>query len=160
MVARVASYCNFVAICYIIEMTTAQDLLRQKLKTYNFSVTDARLKVFKALENNEPQTMDQVVKKLKNTVNRASVYRVIDLFEKLGVVQRLQIGWKYKLELSNEFQEHHHHVVCLGCGKIKSFREPQNLDYLLSKIAENEQFILKNHQLELQGFCVDCQANA
>jgi len=141
-------------------MTTAQDLLNQRLKLYGFSVTKARLGVFKALENNEPQTMDQIVKKVKNTVNRASVYRVIDLFEKLGVVQRIQIGWKYKLELSNEFQEHHHHVICMQCGRIKSFREPENLDYLLGKIAERENFTLQNHQLELQGICSECQAKA
>lgn len=139
-------------------MTTAQDLLNQKLKTCGYSVTNARLDVFKALENNEPQTMDQVVKKVQGTVNRASVYRVIDLFEKLGIVQRLQIGWKYKLELSNEFQEHHHHIICTECGLIQSFREPENLDYLLGKIAEREDFILKNHQLELQGICAKCQA--
>jgi len=138
-------------------MTTAQDLLMKRLKEYRYSVTDARITVFKALEHNEPQTMDQIVRKVKNTVNRASVYRVIDLFEKLGVVQRLQIGWKYKLELSNEFQEHHHHVICMQCGRIKSFREPENLDYLLGKIAERENFMLQNHQLELQGICGECR---
>jgi Fur family transcriptional regulator, ferric uptake regulator len=141
-------------------MTTAEDLLTKKLKAYHYSVTDARLKVFKALEHNEPQTMDQIVKKVKNSVNRASVYRVIDLFEKLAIVQRIQIGWKYKLELSNEFQEHHHHVICMQCGRIKSFREPENLDYLLGKIAERENFILQTHQLELQGICASCQAQA
>ncbi len=138
-------------------MTTAQDLLAHRLKKQGYSVTATRLTVFKALENNDPQSMDEIIKKVSISVNRASVYRVIDLFEKLGIVQRLQIGWKYKLELSNEFQEHHHHVICLQCGKITSFREPENLDYLLSKIAERESFVLKNHQLELQGICASCQ---
>jgi Fur family ferric uptake transcriptional regulator len=137
-------------------MTTAEDLLRKRLKTNNYSVTDTRLNVFKALENSEPQTMDQLIQKVSAVANRASVYRVIDLFEKLGVVQRIQIGWKYKLELSNEFQEHHHHLTCMNCGKITSFREPENLNYLLGKIAENENFLMQSHQLELQGLCRNC----
>lgn len=141
-------------------MTSAQDYLEQTLKNNGYSVTAARLTVFTALEDNEPQSMDQLVKKVSMSVNRASVYRVIDLFEKLGVVQRLQIGWKYKLELSNEFQEHHHHLICVKCEKITSFREPENLDYLLGKIAERENFVLQHHQLELQGICAECQVKA
>ena len=137
-------------------MTTAQDYLQQTLKNNGYSVTAARLTVFTALEDSEPQTMEQLVKKVSMSVNRASVYRIVDLFEKVGVVQRLQIGWKYKLELSNEFQEHHHHLICVNCEKITSFKEPENLDYLLGKIAEREDFTLQNHQLELQGLCNNC----
>lgn len=137
-------------------MTTAQDYLQQTLKNNGYSVTAARLTVFTALEDSEPQTMEQLVKKVSMSVNRASVYRIVDLFEKVGVVQRLQIGWKYKLELSNEFQEHHHHLICVNCEKITSFKEPENLDYLLGKIAEREDFTLQNHQLELQGLCSNC----
>lgn len=139
-------------------MQSVQDYLEQTLKNNGYSVTSARLTVFTALEHNEPQTMEELVKKVSISVNRASVYRTIDLFEKLGIVQRLQIGWKYKLELSNDFQDHHHHLICTECGKITSFREPENLDYLLGKIAERENFMLQNHQLELQGVCAECQA--
>lgn len=134
-----------------------KDLLQQTLKQNNASVTAARLTVFSALENTEPQTMDQLVKKVSSSVNRASVYRVIDLFEKLGIVQRLQIGWKYKLELSNEFQEHHHHMTCTNCSKIISFHEPKNLDELLNRIAAEKNFSLQSHQLELRGICENCQ---
>lgn len=137
-------------------MTTSQDYLQRTLKNNGYSVTAARLTVFTALEDSEPQTMEQLVKKVSMSVNRASVYRIVDLFEKVGVVQRLQIGWKYKLELSNEFQEHHHHLICVNCEKITSFKEPANLDYLLGKIAEREDFTLQNHQLELQGLCSNC----
>mgnify|MGYP001947059908 CR=1 FL=1 len=138
-------------------MTTNRDLLKQRLKSSGYSITSTRLHVFTALEKSEPLSMEQLVKQVSSHVNRASVYRTIDLFEKLGIVQRLQIGWKYKLELSNEFQEHHHHIICTRCGKINTFREPGNLDYMLSKIAEAENFVLQHHQLELRGLCKSCQ---
>jgi len=34
-----------------------------------------------------------------------------------------QIGWKYKLELSNAFQHHHHHLTCLQCGGVTPLPE-------------------------------------
>ncbi len=138
-------------------MTSRTELLSTTLKNNGFSVTAARLQVFAALEDSGPITMNQLVRKVEASINRASVYRVIELYEKLGIVQRLHIGWKYKLELSNEFQDHHHHLTCTSCGKITAFQEPEILDDILGKIADNEQFQLKSHQLELQGICKECR---
>lgn len=137
-------------------MTSRTELLSTTLKNNGYSITAARLGVFAALENSGPITMNQLVSKVDTSINRASVYRVIDLYEKLGIVQRLHIGWKYKLELSNEFQDHHHHLTCTSCGKITAFQEPEVLDDILANIAQSEQFTLKSHQLELQGICKEC----
>lgn len=136
---------------------TAKELLQRKLKEHGYSTTATRLAVFKALENTHPLYMGEIAQKLNGSVNRASIYRTIDLYEKLGIVQRLNIGWKYKLELSNEFQDHHHHLICTKCGCIKSFQEPANLNYMLEAIAQHDDFLLQNHQLELQGLCKSCR---
>lgn len=138
-------------------MNTAKELLIEKLKNSGHSITTARLAVFDTLDNSEPQTMNEIVKQIESSVNRASIYRVVALFEQLGIVQRLQIGWKYKLELSNEFQDHHHHLTCVRCGTVSSFEEPNNLDDLLAKIGRSKDFIVQSHQLELQGLCAACQ---
>lgn len=136
---------------------TAKELLHRKLKEHGYSTTATRLAVLKALEDTHPLSMNELVQKLEKSVNRASIYRTVDLYEKLGIVQRLNIGWKYKLELSNEFQDHHHHLICTACGHIKSFQEPANLNYMLEAIAQHDGFLLQNHQLELQGLCKNCQ---
>lgn len=101
--------------------------------------------------------MNQLVRAVAPDVNRASVYRCIALFESLGVVQRIQIGWKYKLELSNDFQDHHHHLVCTECGSISSFHEPSGFDAMLERIANLQAFEITAHQLELRGVCKSCQ---
>lgn len=136
---------------------TVKELLHRKLKEHGYSTTTTRLAVFRALEDTHPLSMSELVQRLEKSVNRASIYRTIDLYEKLGIVQRLNIGWKYKLELSNEFQDHHHHLICTACGRIKSFQEPANLNYMLEAIAQHDDFLLQNHQLELQGLCKNCQ---
>jgi Fur family transcriptional regulator, ferric uptake regulator len=149
--------CNFVAICYIFAMISSRSRMVETLQSSGFSITMARSVVFDVLEHNEPLTMSELCHKTKGVVDRASVYRTIDLFEKLAVVQRITYGWKYKLELSNEFQEHHHHLLCLKCGKLLAFHEHDKLEQEIMAIARNHEFNLTGHQIELQGLCADCQ---
>lgn len=138
-------------------MNSTQNILSHTLKKHGHSITASRLSVFLALENTEPLTMAQLVSKVAPDTHRTSVYRTVELFEQLGIIQRIQIGWKYKLELSNEFQDHHHHLTCIKCGRIESFQEPDSMHQLLETIAKEKHFSLQRHQLELQGVCVRCQ---
>jgi Fur family ferric uptake transcriptional regulator len=100
--------------------------------------------------------MQQVVTRSAG-VDRASVYRTIALFERIGIVQRLQTGWKYRLELSDSFHEHHHHATCIECGCTISLHEDAKLEQFLAELAQKYHFKLSAHQLELQGLCQNCQ---
>ena len=139
-------------------MNQSHQLLERTLRTQGHSMTHSRKLVFSALEQTaRPLAMEELIRIVEPHVNRASVYRIISLFEALGIVQRLQIGWKYKLELSNSFQEHHHHLTCAECGAIIPFHEPKQLHHILEQVTAQHNFRLHNHQLELQGVCADCQ---
>lgn len=100
--------------------------------------------------------MRELVSRCKG-VDRASVYRTVSLFEQLGILQRLQVGWKHKLELSDAFQEHHHHASCLRCGTSVELPENDELETSLRTMAEAYGFRMDRHQLELQGLCRNCQ---
>lgn len=89
-------------------------------------------------------------------INRASTYRTVFLFEQLGIVQRLQIGWKYKLELSDSFHLHHHHLTCRQCGVVIPFEEDPALEKRLIALARSHDFAMSGHQLEIQGICQSC----
>ena len=78
--------------------------------------------------------MHDLIKRTKG-VDRASVYRAVRLFEQLGIVQRLNTGWKYKIELTDKFAEHHHHLTCLQCGKTIAMGESE-LEEMISKLAD------------------------
>ena len=80
--------------------------LTKPLAGQSLSNTAARTTVFAALLDNGPVTMAELIQLCERTIDRASVYRTVTLFESIGVVQRLQIGWKYRLELSDDFQHH------------------------------------------------------
>jgi Fur family transcriptional regulator, ferric uptake regulator len=81
------------------------------------------------------------------------------LFERLGIVQRLQIGLKYKLELSAAFSHHHHHLSCTRCGAIIPFEEDPALEKRLALLATAKNFQPIDHQLEIRGFCSNCTKN-
>jgi Fur family ferric uptake transcriptional regulator len=137
-------------------MTDSLKQLKHTLKSHQQSVTKSRQIVFEALIGAEPQTMNHLVAACSGRIDRASVYRTITLFEKLGIVQRLQIGWKYKLELSDSFQHHHHHMTCQQCGRTLPLPEDLQLERRLRALAAGQNFQLSGHQLELQGFCAVC----
>ena len=98
-------------------MTDVYDRFVTSLRDAGYSVTAARKAVFTALMSEEPLSMHQLIAKTAPAINRSSVYRTSALFEQLGVVVRLQTGWKYRLELSEAYSTHHHHVTCTQCGE-------------------------------------------
>lgn len=135
----------------------ARKRLAELLKRSGRSLTAPRKAIFDALVQHEPQFMSDIVGSVGSAVDRASVYRTIALFEQLGVVKRLQMGWKYKLELSDAFSPHHHHLMCLNCGKVIPLREDTGFETSIKLLALKERFLPKEHQLEIQGICEDCQ---
>jgi Fur family ferric uptake transcriptional regulator len=139
-------------------MSTAKDTFCALLKTAGYSLTQARLTVFGALEGQEPLSMHQLVERV-DSIDRASVYRAIELFERLGIVQRLNTGWKYKIELTDKFSAHHHHVTCTHCGKTVALEESE-LETSIDVLARRHGFIPEAHQIEIQGICQSCQAKS
>lgn len=139
-------------------MTEPSELFHQTLKKNLYSVTKARTLIFEALEDEEPLSVAELQTKLGDMVDRASLYRTITLFERLGIVQRLQIGWKYKIELSDSFSFHHHHITCKGCGLTLPVREDLTLEASIRTLAMEYGFTEVTHQLEIHGLCPRCAA--
>lgn len=133
------------------------ELLTETLKNNGYSLTQPRKALFSALQSGTPRTMRELTLDLASVMDRASIYRTVELFEGLGIVTRVQTGWKYKIELSDLFSPHHHHITCTKCGKIVSFDEPQGFDELLHKIALRHGFSAEAHSLEISGTCSRCR---
>lgn len=133
------------------------DQLQKVLKEAGYSMTRPRLTVFSALQGKKPKTMRELVDSLQGVIDRASIYRTIALFEKLGIVNRIQHGWKYRLELADTFTPHHHHITCSRCQRIVSFHESHTFEALINTLAEDQGFIPRSHTLEIYGLCANCQ---
>lgn len=131
---------------------------RQIITSNGYRLTAAREKTFSLLISPEPQSVRDILTKAGDSVDRVSVYRNLELFEKLGIVHRVYVGWKYKLELSDEFVAHHHHLSCLGCGKVIDIQDEAHIDEFIHDVAKKFGFTPRRHQFEVDGYCKDCQS--
>lgn len=134
-----------------------QDNLKILLKNKGYSLTGSRKLVLGLLLESEPQSLGQLVAKSQGKIDRASVYRTIALFEQLGIVHRINTGWKYKFELSDTFIGHHHHMHCSQCGKIVNLPANTMLETMIHATAAKSGFAPRAHQLEVYGLCPSCQ---
>ena len=128
------------------------------LKKNGASLTRPRKVVFDLLYGQQPLSMEQLISGASGKIDRASVYRTIEVFEKLGIVHRLNIGFKYKIELSDVFKGHHHHFYCTNCAKTYELPGNPLLEAMIDSTVAREGFAARGHQLEIYGVCKDCQA--
>jgi Fur family transcriptional regulator, ferric uptake regulator len=90
-------------------------------------------------------------------VGRASVYRVLDELESLGLVSRVDIGdGVARYEPQRHSAEHHHHLVCDGCGRLTPFQDDA-LEQAIRRLAERVSFDVSDHDVTLHGCCERCR---
>lgn len=138
-------------------MANRYETLGAILRKNGYSLTGPRRTVFDLLSEQEPQSMQVLARRAAGLVDRATVYRAVELFERLGIIHRLNIGWKYKIELSDAFSEHHHHLYCVKCGRTLSLPANPMLETMIESAASKTDFSPRGHSLEIFGLCSGCQ---
>lgn len=86
----------------------------------------------------------------------ATVYRTLKLFAESGIAREIQFGDGQTRYEHLHAGEHHDHLVCTRCGAIVEF-ENETIEQLQSEVARLHGFTIKNHKLELYGFCALCK---
>ena len=104
-------------------------------------------------------SMNELIKKASDRADKVSIYRTIALFEQIGVTQRLNIGWKYQIELTDIFSAHHHHLTCLKCSETIDIEDEKHIDDFIKKVTEKFGFEPRKHQFEIDGYCQKCRAD-
>jgi Fur family transcriptional regulator, ferric uptake regulator len=89
-------------------------------------------------------------------IGRATIFRSLDLFLELGVVERLDLpdGQHAYVECG---RAHHHHVVCSSCGRATDV-EDCGLDAVAREVERRSGYRIQTHRLELFGLCPSCAA--
>jgi Fur family ferric uptake transcriptional regulator len=91
-------------------------------------------------------------------VGRASIYRILDELDRLGLVQRLQVGQAMaRYEPVRDDHEHHHHLVCDRCGTVTPFTDPA-LEQAIEQISQRVPMRVAEHEIVLHGSCRDCSS--
>jgi Fur family transcriptional regulator, ferric uptake regulator len=93
------------------------------------------------------------------SVGRASVYRTLDQLERLHLVQQVEIGGDAAGYERVDPDQHHHHLVCEGCGRLSPFAD-RSLERAIEAISRDAAFDVTAHDVVLRGRCHDCAKGA
>ena len=87
----------------------------------------------------------------------STVYRTLQMFKKLELVEELHFDeahHHYEVKPSSE----HHHLVCLGCGKVVEFKCPLS-PKMKEDIAREKGFEITSVEIRMTGYCSECRQN-
>ncbi len=88
-------------------------------------------------------------------IGMATVYRTVDLLMEIGVLRALILKKSHLRYEVNWPGDHHHHLVCNGCGKVIEFGSC-NFSSIVREIEKVTRYKVEEHNLEAYGFCPQC----
>lgn len=128
----------------------------QSLKNMGLKATFPRLKILELFEKSTLRHMsaEDVYRMLINEnmdIGLATVYRVLTQFEQAGLLERhfFESG-KAVFEINSG--KHHDHLVCIDCGRVEEFYDPE-IEKRQNAIARDRGFAIQDHALYLYAQC-------
>ena len=133
----------------------------EEIKNSGLKATLPRIKILEIFQNARQRhmTAEDVYKALlveDADIGLATVYRVLTQFEQAGLLSRNHFeSGKSVFELNEG--AHHDLLVCLTCGRVEEFFDPQ-IEERQKFIATERGFELQEHSLALYAACIkkDC----
>ncbi len=97
----------------------------------------------------------QQARQMLPSISLSTVYRSLRFFKRAGLVEEHQLGGMRRCYEAIS-QARHHHLVCLGCGRVLEF-QCSSAERLKSKISKVEGFKVTGAEVRLVGYCPECQ---
>ncbi|KPJ87315.1 MAG: ferric uptake regulation protein [Spirochaetes bacterium DG_61] len=101
-------------------------------------------------------------------IGLTTVYRTLELLERMGLVLKFDFGDKrarFELYEGPGGQRHHHHLVCNSCGRIIDYtdyisEEKELLQKAESGLSKKYNFQITNHVINFYGLCDRCRSES
>ena len=127
-----------------------------ELKSNGLKATLPRLKILEVFQSDVQRhmTAEDVFRHLlmeHTDIGLATVYRVLTQFEQAGILSRNHFESGKAVYELNEGQ-HHDHVVCLDCGRVEEFYDPE-IESRQQAVAQAKGFVIADHALSLYAHC-------
>ena len=126
------------------------------LKSSGLKATGPRLKILEVFQQGVQRhmTAEDVFRHLLQNgadIGLATVYRVLTQFEQAGILHRNHVESGKAVYELNEGQ-HHDHMVCLDCGRVEEFYDPE-IEARQQAVAQAKGFEIADHALSLYAHC-------
>ena len=105
-------------------------------------------------------TVKKIIKKFASSVDKVSIYRALNSFEKSGLIHKVPDKnnlLRYSLCSSEcgpgKHSHDHAHLLCSICDETFCLD-----DFLLPNIKSHNGYVINNYKIILEGSCLSCQA--
>jgi Fur family ferric uptake transcriptional regulator len=137
------------------------------LKKHDLRITPQRKAILQILFNYrghhlETENIHQLIVFSENNKRKAglaTVYRAMEMLERVGLVSRLTIEGspaRYELILPEELN--HHHLICLRCGNVQEV-DDSLIESLRRNIMNEKNFLMVEKTIKIYGYCSNCRNN-
>jgi len=130
--------------------------IEEDLKSTGLKATLPRLKNLELFQKSNLRHLSaediyRTVLEERSDIGLATVYRVLLQFEQAGLLKRSNFESGKSVYELNE-GEHHDHLVCLDCGRVEEFFDPE-IEERQHQIAQLKGFEIADHSLSLYAHC-------
>lgn len=134
--------------------------LHERLRRKDCKITGPRRAILRVLaDQSRPLSSQEIFRRLpKGEGDLATVYRSIQLLERLEMVKRFNLGdgvARFAL-LDERHHGHQHHLVCTRCASMVEIGDCIVRE-LEERVAARSKFKAVTHRLEFFGVCPACQ---
>lgn len=144
-------------------MTTSLDReVESRLHDNEVRYTRGRRTVVTALANADgPMSAAELHVRIGRKVPLSSLYRSLSVMEQAGVLtHHFSAGGVTRYELAEWLQGHHHHLICVSCGRVEDLEllptVESQVQSLVDEIGASVSFRAVGHALEIEGICSEC----
>lgn len=131
------------------------DLNRKGLKN-----TKQRTAVLEILEqSDQPLAAEEVFLEMKEkgvSVNLSTVYRILEVLSDKKMVVKFNILGDTRTLFEYNRMVHKHYLICLGCRKILAIHHCPLKEYE-KDLANETNYLISGHKLDVYGYCPECQ---
>ena len=135
-----------------------EETSRRTLNIPGLRVTNQRALILEIIRGGQGHLdADEVYRRARKKQPRLSlstVYRTLQTLKELGLVEEVHLDethHHYEIKASNE----HHHLVCLGCGKVVEFECPVSVQ-MKEEVSREKGFEVVNTEVRMTGYCSEC----
>ena len=140
----------------VIPATPTEDDLIAAMEDRGCRITQPRRDIAATITRRRDAFSAEEVAAELNGVGRATVYRSLRLLVDAGALCKTTMpdgSPRYSLDNAR----HHHHLVCVDCGRIDEFRHP-SVERMLRAMSADIEGELVGHRLEIYRRCGVCSA--
>ncbi|WP_282019897.1 Fur family transcriptional regulator [Planomicrobium okeanokoites] len=127
------------------------------LKENGYKETSKRNQILELFVNDDryltARDLLDVMQKEYPSMSYDTVYRNLATFVSLGILEETELSGERHFRMHCESDSHHHHFICMDCGKIKEIPVCP-MDMLGAALPAYE---IDNHKFEIYGKCPACK---